>query len=146
MTVHSTQEEHPYLPWFRALCEVADPMEANRGAEREPSIDNVRQAIADDVVVHTFGASRFAGDSVGWDGFKAHLAELRGACDSLKQEPVGFYADDNWTMVSWMITVTRGDRTLQMPAVGVWRLNDDTKLAEHWEIIKDQGAWDAFLA
>ena len=76
MTVHSTQEEHPNLPWFRALCEAADPMEANRAAEQGPSIDNVREAIADDVVVHTFGATRLAGDSVGWEQFTAHVAEL----------------------------------------------------------------------
>ena len=146
VTVHSTREEHPNLPWFRALCEAADSMEANQASEQEPSIDNIRDSIADDVVVHTFGASRFAGDSVGWEQFKAHVDQLRTAGDSLQQEPVGYYADDNWTMVSWIITVARGDRKLSMPAVGVWRLGDDGKLVEHWEILKDQQAWDAFVA
>lgn len=127
--------EHPNLTWFRALCEA------------EPAVvDDLRDAVAPDVVVHSFGESRLAGDSVGWEEFQAHVEALRrDVADAVAHRAVGYYADDHWTMVSWIITLTRGERTLEMPAIGVWRLDEDRRLAEHWELLRDQRAWDAFV-
>jgi hypothetical protein len=42
------------------------------------------------------------------------------------------------------MTASRNGRTLDMRVAGFWRFSGPGRLAEQWEAVPDESAWDAF--
>jgi hypothetical protein len=103
------------------------------------------QAIREPFVAHTAGHGLIGGTFVGLDAFRGHIALLRALCDgTLKRKSIEFYADDHWAVTPQVLTASRGGRDLEMAVTGFWRFSVVGQIAEHWEAVSDEAAWDAF--
>ena len=91
------------------------------------------------------GHGPIGGTCVGLAAFKGHIALLRALSrGTLKRASVEYAADDNWAVVPQVMTASRNGRTLEMAVAGFWRISGPNRLAEHWEAVADEAAWDEF--
>lgn len=105
----------------------------------------MEDALDTSFVCHGTGRSDVGGDFVGIDGMIAHVADLvHRAEGSLQHEPMAFYADDTWGLVSARMSAKRGNRELDIVVGGFWRFSAAGHVAEHWERVTDPDQWDAF--
>lgn len=101
--------------------------------------------ITEPFVAHTAGHGSIGGDFVGLAAFKGHIGLLRElAGGTLKRTSIEYSADENWAVVGQTMTASRAGRTLHMDVAGFWRFSGPDRLAEHWEAVADEAAWDAF--
>jgi ketosteroid isomerase-like protein len=104
------------------------------------------ESLAEDYVCHTLGDSPLAGDFVGAEGMRAHVAQMRELSGgTFKAGPRGpMLVDDVHALVPTRVMASRPDgRQLDMEGLGLWRFADG-KVAEHWELPLDLKAFDAF--
>ena len=94
---------------------------------------------------HTPGSGPVAGSVSGAEGMQRHIEqgqELSGGTFRVTHQNA-FLADDHWGLVPVRLSGQRPDRTLDMPAFGVWRFESGL-IAEHWENPLDIPSFDAF--
>lgn len=102
-------------------------------------------AIVEPFVAHTAGHGPIGGTFVGLEAFKGHIALLRRLSGgTLRRASIEYSADDNWAVVAQVMTASRNGRQLEMEVAGFWRFRGPGELAEHWEAVTDEAAWDAF--
>jgi len=102
-------------------------------------------AISEPFVAHTAGHGPTGGTFVGLAAFKGHIALLRALSGgTLQRASVEYSADDHWAVVPQIMTASRNGRTLHMSVAGFWRFSGPNRLAEHWEAVSDEAAWDEF--
>lgn len=104
-------------------------------------------AITEPFVAHTAGHGPIGGTFVGLEAFKGHIALLRHLSGgTLRRASIEYSADDHWAVVAQVMTATRNGRSLEMEVevAGFWRFRGPGQLAEHWEAVTDEAAWDAF--
>jgi len=102
------------------------------------------EIFADDIVLHTFGSSPLAGDYKGKDAIIAFLAKLFEMTDGTFTINVhAVTAHDDRAVALAHMTAKRGDRTLDLNSVHVFRLADGL-ITEMWSYEDDQDAADAF--
>jgi ketosteroid isomerase-like protein len=112
--------------------------------------DGDRQALyermASDYVVHVAGTSAAAGDFTGPDGHRQHVELFtRFTQGAVTKELSGtVLADDHWGLVPQLLVAERDGNRLVQRGFGVWRFQDGA-VAEHWGLVADQAAFDAFL-
>jgi SnoaL-like domain len=102
-------------------------------------------SVTEPFVCHGAGDPPLGGRFVGLDAMKHHIAqiyELSGG--TLRQQPLGFFADALWGIVPQIQTASRDDRALEMQVAGFWRFSGPGQLVEHWEAVSDVSAWNAF--
>jgi uncharacterized protein len=115
-----------------------------------PTKDGDGPALLDSVITepfiaHTAGHGPIGGTHVGLAAFKAHIALLRElAGGTLRRTSVEYAANDQWAIVGQTMTASRNGRTLEMDVAGFWRFRAPHQLAEHWEAVSDEAAWDTF--
>ncbi|MFJ7217810.1 hypothetical protein [Amycolatopsis sp. NPDC098790] len=115
-----------------------------------PTLTGRRPALLDDSIVepfvaHTAGHGPIGGTFVGLEAFKGHIALLRELSGgTLRRASIEYSADDHWAVVSQVMTASRNGKTLEMRVAGFWRFSGPEQLAEHWEAVTDEAAWDAF--
>lgn len=106
----------------------------------------LRERMAPDYVAHVPGSGAAAGDYHGPEGHARHvevLTSLSGGSLS-KQLPGTFLADDHWGLVPSLLTAQRGGERLAVQGFGLWRFREGA-VAEHWGLVADQPAFDAFF-
>lgn len=103
-------------------------------------------ACADNIVVHSLGSRGVAaGDWVGKPAFLERLGEMftrSGNSIALPVESV--IANDHFGVVLARFTADNGERDLDVPICGVWRIEDGT-LVEHWENVADWTLFEDFF-
>lgn len=100
--------------------------------------------LSDDVIGHVPGTSPVAGDYVGKDavaGYVGQLAQLSEGTIRFQPRTVLVAGDRGVGLLRDL--AERGDKTLAMDNVHVWRMGDGT-LDEIWIYPGDQYAWDDF--
>jgi len=128
--------EHPHAKLFERIY--------------RPTLAGERPALLDDSIVepfvaHTAGHAPIGGTFVGLRGFQGHIALLRSLSGgTLRRTSIEYSADDDWAVVSQVMTATRGGKDLEMRVAGFWRFRGPGQLAEHWEAVADEAAWDDF--
>jgi hypothetical protein len=113
----------------------------------EETMAMLGRMMSPDFVIHCGGASPVAGDFLGLDGMKQHVAdffERSGGTFHIEQDAI--VADDHWALVSQRANAAVRGLTLDQPVAGIWRFAGPGILAEHWELASDIAAWDAFWA
>lgn len=127
---------HPHARLFE---QIYGPTTAGQG----PAL--LDDAIVEPFVAHTAGHGPIGGTFVGLAAFKGHIGLLRQLSGgTLNRKAVEYYADDHWAVVPQVMTATRLGRSLEMEVAGFWRFAGPGQLAEHWEAVADEPAWDAF--
>jgi hypothetical protein len=63
---------------------------------------------------------------------------------TLRRAPIEYSADDHWAVVSQVMTASRNGEDLEMRVARFWRFGGPGQLVEHWEVVTDEAAWDAF--
>lgn len=128
--------DHPHAKLFERIY---GPTMAGGG----PAL--LDSSITEPFVAHTAGHSPIGGRFVGLDAFKGHIALLRHLSGgTLRRLSIEYSADDNWAVVPQRMSATRNGRQLEMDVAGFWRFSGPGQLAEHWEAVADEAAWDAF--
>lgn len=107
--------------------------------------DAVYGALAPEYVAHV-PAAAIEGDYAGANGHRAHReAIMRLTNGTLRKLQLdAFLANDEWGIVPFTLTAERDGQTLNVQAFGIWRFRDG-KIAEHWAMVADQRAFDAFF-
>lgn len=103
------------------------------------------ESFAEDFVCYAAGSGWTGGTYVGLPQMLGHLGDMdRYTDDTLKEEPLEFFATDTWAFVPQIMRGTHGEKTLDMEIGGIWRFDAAGRLAEHWEVVSDQAGWDEF--
>ena len=100
----------------------------------------------DRFVAHTPGQNPIAGDWQGEVAMAEHLSRIRKLSgDTMKVLPLTRFAlaNDDFGVVFSRATASRGALTLDQYVCGVWRF-EHGRIAEHWELVSNPQAWDAF--
>jgi hypothetical protein len=112
-------------------------------SHQEPDLLN--RSLGSTFLGHSPGSSRISGDWIGIEGFTEHGRRLNELSNgSFEHTPTGSYSNSAWGMVPSIIHVSRNGRAMEMKGCGVWRFDDDGRIAEHWEMLEDQRTWDLF--
>jgi hypothetical protein len=140
------QELPPQDPNSRAIAPSALHPNALilRAGYDDPSIHAT--IFADGFVAHTPGQNPIAGDWKGAAPMAEHLSRIRRLSgDTMKVRPLTHIAlaNDDFGVVFSRATASRGALGLDQYVCGVWRF-DHGRIAEHWELVSDPHAWDAF--
>jgi hypothetical protein len=115
-----------------------------RAGYDDPSIHAT--ILADGFVAHTPGQNPIAGDWKGAVPMAEHLSRIRRLSgDTMKVRPLTrlALANDDFGVVFSRATAARGAHGLDQYVCGVWRF-EHGRIAEHWELVSDPHAWDAF--
>lgn len=104
------------------------------------------EACADDIVVHSNGSRGVAsGDWVGKAAFLDRMGEMfRRSGNSIALPVENVVANDHFGVVLARFTAGNGDRMLDVPICGVWRIHNGT-LVEHWENVADWTRFEDFF-
>ena len=101
--------------------------------------------LADDVVWHAPGSTRFSGVREGKPAAMARFMEQREAGFVLTFEDIhDVLANDDHVVAMLTIRFARGDESISGPSVFVMHVRDG-KLVEFWAMNEDQAAIDAFF-
>jgi ketosteroid isomerase-like protein len=87
--------------------------------------------MSDDVVWHTGGRGRFAGDVEGKEAIVDSLDRFGAAIDSITDELHAVLADEEHAVALNNSTVTRGDKTLNQSNIFVFHIADG-RITEVW--------------
>jgi hypothetical protein len=111
----------------------------------EDSFALINETLDKEFVCHSPDTGGSVREFVGLEGFLTHVAELAQLSGGTAAiTPVSIYADDTWAIVPSIMKASRNGRSLEMAVAGFWRFSGPGHPAEHWEIVSDQSAWDAF--
>lgn len=111
--------------------------------ERAELISSLAGRFSPDWVIHT-GGQRHAtiGDVSHGRESTARRQRLSGGTFEAKADWA--LADDTWGAIHSRVTAERDRRTLDVESLGMWRFAPDGTPVEHWELVSDPEAWDAF--
>ena len=110
------------------------------------NLEELTQLIAEDVVWHSGGQGRLAGDKRGRDSTFAYfgqLAELTGGTFHCEVHDV--VANDEHVVGLHANTAQRGGNSLNVKEALVFHLRDG-QVVEAWEHFEDSQTWDEFFA
>ena len=128
--------DHPHAKLFERIY---SPTLSGQGPAQ------LDDSITEPFVAHTAGHGPIGGTFVGLQAFKGHIALLRRLSGgTLRRASIEYSADDSWAVVSQLLTASRNGENLEMRVAGFWRFSGPEQLAEHWEAVTDEAAWDAF--
>lgn len=138
--------DHPHAAFLLDLYGAAarDESQPERSPEESAAlIRSLTTRFSPDWVIHT-GGQRHAsiGDVQHGMTVSARRRELTG--DTFEVAVDWALADDTWGAIHSHVTAHRDGRTLDVESVGMWRFAADGTPVEHWELISDPEAWDAF--
>ena len=110
------------------------------------NLEELQQLFAEDVVWHTGGRSRLAGDKQGRDAAFAYFGQLGELTDgTFRAELRDIVANDEHVVGLHTDTAQRGGKSLSLREVLVFHLRDG-RVVEAWEHYEDSQTWDEFFA
>ena len=110
----------------------------------EGDMATMKELFADDIVWHTTGRSKWAGDHNGIDATLRLMTEITAEA-SIDTQPHAILADDDHVVALVNSTLTKPGKTYEGSTVFVFHVKDG-KTTEAWGIPMDQHAADEFWA
>lgn len=95
---------------------------------------------------HTPGDNPIAGTHLGPEGMLAHIARMQALSGQTfrPHHQDTFVTDGRWAVVPVHLHAQREGRTLDQPAFGIWKFDEQGQVTDHWECPTDMPAFDAF--
>ncbi len=110
------------------------------------NLEGLQQLFAEDVVWHTGGRGRLAGDKQGRDASFAYFGQLGELTDgTFRAELHDIVANEEHVVGLHTDTAQRGGKSLNLREVLVFHLRDG-RVVEAWEHYEDSQTWDEFFA
>ena len=130
-------QDHPHIELFHR---------AHRAFERGDR-EAMRTWFCDDFIWHEPGHNQLTGDYAGADavfGLFDRIASLTDGRFDTHLEDV--LANGEHLVALLRLQASRGDRTIDMPRVNVYRVHADGRVGERWGYVGDQAAFDDLFA
>jgi ketosteroid isomerase-like protein len=132
----SVPEEHPNAARVRAFL----------NAWFDGDFDTWATLAADDIVIHMRGKPALDGSYRGQAGVMAFFEKFAALdVESLEMEAEDVVADDRYAMIIMRTSYRRGDDTLELRNACAYRINDDGRIAEAWNVSDSQDAEHDFF-
>ena len=113
-------------------------------AIRAGNFEQLRNLMADDIVVHNTGANPLAGDYSGFDEVTSLLKRMLDSTgNTLTVEPFEVFADDELILIKTRVQAQRGSRTIDLTQIDLVHM-EAGKVTEAWVFPEDAEASDAF--
>lgn len=103
------------------------------------------QRLHERYVSHTPGSSQIAGTFAGLPAHHAHVDKLRSLCNGTFRVTLRgrILADEVHALVPTHVRAQRGERSLDMDAIGLYRFEQGWVM-EHWVVPGDMAIFDSF--
>lgn len=114
-------------------------------AFQKGDLDALFSILAEDCVWHMPGDNVLSGDFRGRAQIMESFGRLQQNVDSYWAYPLDYFGSDDHVVLVAHVRATRGDKTLEVGEVLLWRVNDEGRLAEVWHVALDHKKWDEFF-
>ncbi|MEA2825898.1 MAG: hypothetical protein QOG43_337 [Actinomycetota bacterium] len=132
----SVTEEHPNAALVRAFL----------NAWFDGDFDTWSTLAADDIVIHMRGKPALDGSYRGREGVMTFFENFAGLdVESLEMEAEDIVADDRYAMIIMRTSYRRGEDRLDLRNACAYRIDDDGRIAEAWNVSDDQAAEHEFF-
>ena len=122
-------EEHPNAALVRAFL----------NAWFDGDFDTLGTLAADDIVIHMRGKPALNGSYQGREGVMTFFENFAGLdVESLEMEAEDVVADDRYAMIIMRTSYRRGDERLELRNACAYRIDDDGRIAEAWNVSDSQ--------
>ena len=143
-------------PGCIAVTTTLSPVEEDSGGEEHPNASRVRAFLnawfdgdfdtwstlaADDIVIHMRGKPAIDGSYRGREGVMTFFERFAALdIESLEMEAEDIVADDHYAMIIMRTSYRRGQDRLELRNACAYRIDDDGRIAEAWNVSDSQAA------